>query len=216
MPKRKFIPLENAEDVEGPVTFTDVVIALHIGEVPTQLSEDDAEVFESSPLAESVIAAFALGCAVGVEFPDRIAPILEQTHAGAVEHIIEECRGPLTEQVAAAKEAAETLEPVSFIKSLVEGVEQAEYADNETAHNALSMSFEYGCILAHVQRAAAILVRNAYNREQDAAVRELQADDPDDADDDDVPGGPDPFHSVQEFATEVMEAYEADIGFAGV
>jgi hypothetical protein len=214
MPDRKFIPLENADDVEGPVTFTDVVIALHVEGLPTQLSEDDEAVFEAGALAESVVAAFALGCAVGVEFPDRVGPILEQTHEDAVEHIIEECRGPLTELVSAAKEAAEPLQPESFIESLVDGVEQSEYADNETAHNALSMSFEYGCILAHVQRSAAILVRNAYNREQDAAVRELQAEDPDDADDDDLPGGPDPFHSVQEFATEVMEAYEADIGFA--
>ena len=59
-----------------------------------------------------------------------------------------------------------------------------------------------------VERSAAIVVRNEFNRSQEAAVAEFTADESTEA-----PEGPDPFHSLQAFATEVMSAYEEDIGF---
>jgi hypothetical protein len=69
------------------------------------------------------------------------------------------------------------------------------------------MSFEYGCILAHVQRPAAIMVRNAYNRAQAETVEEFEGGESD------VPSGPDPLQSLQGLATEIMDAYVADVGF---
>jgi hypothetical protein len=207
---KKFIPLEAAdpEEEEGPVTFTDVVIAIHLEGVPTESGEDGDPVFDVVALSESVIGAFALGCAVGVEYPDQVRVILEQTHPGATDEIVDECRGALTERVAAAREAKEALEAETFIGSLVDAVDEGPHADADTAQNALSMSFEYGCILAHLERSAAIIVRNEYNRAQDEAVADFEK-----GESDETPEGPDPFHSLQELATEVMEAYEADIGF---
>lgn len=185
-----------------------MVIALYLEGLPNTLDEDDGVVFESGPLAETVIGAFALGCAVGVEFPLRVTDILAQTHEGAVDDVVTECRESLTQRVQEAKAAAEPLGAESFIAELVDGLDGDPHTDVESAQSALSMSFEYGCILAHVERGAAIIVRNEYNRSQGDALEEFQEGESDEA-----PEGPDPFHSLQEFATEVMTAYEADIGF---
>ena len=208
MPPRKFIPLDAIEDIEEePLAFTDVVIALYLEGLPSDMDEANDEVFESAPLAEAVIGAFCLGCAIGIEYPDRLLPILTQTHGEDLEEIVDECRASLTERINEAKAAAEPLEAESFIVAMTDGLDERPYASAETAQNALSMSFEYGCVLAHVERGAAIVVRNEFNRSQEEAVEELA--------DGAEPDGfetPDPFHSLQEFAEEIVAAYEADIG----
>lgn len=100
------------------------------------------------------------------------------------------------------------MEPEDFIDPLLQALEEGSHADAETAHNSLSMAFEYGCILAHIQRSAALLLRNAFNRSQDESVREF-----DEGESNDMPPGPDPYQSVQDLAKELMAAYESDIGF---
>lgn len=212
MPDR-IIPLEpvsSHDDHEGPVAFTDVVVVLHLEGLP-QHSHDGETFFECGPLSETAVAAFALGCAVGVDFPKRIEQVLEQTHPNVVEHIIAECREPLEQQTDAARRSTEPLEPEDFLDGLLQALEEAEHADVETAQNALSMSFEYGLILAHIRRSAALVLRNAFNRSQEEAVREL--DEENSPEEDDVPPGPAPFESLQELAAEIMGAYEADFGF---
>ena len=98
---------------------------------------------------------------------------------------------------------------------LLQAMEEGGHADTETAQNALSMSFEYGLILAHVQRSAALVLRNAFNRAQEeAAQEEAPEDEPADAEDEDLSPEYAPFESLQELAQEIMSAYEADIGFA--
>ena len=209
----RIIPLEPVSSgggPEGPAAFTDVVVVFYLEGLP-QHDHDGEAFFESGPLSEATVAAFALGCAVGVDFPGRIEPVLEQTHPNVVEHIIAECREPLEQQADAARRSTEPLEPEDFIDDLLQALEEAEHADLETAQNALSMSFEYGLILAHVRRSAALVLRNAFNRSQEEAVRELDEEEPDE---EDVPPSPAPFESLQEFAAEIMAAYEADIGFA--
>ena len=209
----RIIPLEPVSSgggPEGPAAFTDVVVVFYLEGLP-QHDHEGESFFDSGPLSEATVAAFALGCAVGVDFPGRIEPVLEQTHPNVVEHIIAECREPLEQQADAARRSTEPLEPEDFIDDLLQALEEAEHADLETAQNALSMSFEYGLILAHVRRSAALVLRNAFNRAQEEAVRELDEEEPDE---EDMPPGPAPFESLQEFAAEIMAAYEADIGFA--
>ena len=103
--------------------------------------------------------------------PHRIVPVLEQTHPGQVTEIIDECREPLEQQVAAARQTTDPLEPADFMGDLLQAMEEGGHADIETAQNALSMSFEYGLILAHVQRSAALVLRNAFNRAQEEAAQ---------------------------------------------
>lgn len=208
MPPRKFIPLETVESFEEePLAFTDVVIALYLEGLPSGIDEEDQQVFESAPLAEAVIGAFCLGCAIGIEYPERLMPILNQTHDEDLDDIIDECRESLTARIDEAKSAAEPLEAETFIVAMTDGLDERPYTSADTAQNALSMSFEYGCVLAHVQRSAAIVVRNEFNRSQEEAVEEFE----DDGESDGLQG-PDPFHSLQEFALEIIAAYEADIG----
>ena len=210
----RIIPLElvsSDDGSDGIAAFTDVVVVFYLEGLP-QHDHDGDLFFDSGPLSEAAVAAFALGCAMGVDFPARIEQMLEQTHPNAVEHIIAECREPLEQQADAARRSTEPLEPEDFIDDLLKALEEAEHADIETAQNALSMSFEYGLVLAHIKRSAALVLRNAFNRAQEEAVRELDQDEPDE---DDVPPGPTaPFESLQEFAAEIMAAYEADIGFS--
>lgn len=212
MPDR-IIPLEPVSsdgDFEGRVSLTDVIVVFYLEGLPRH-DHGGEPFFDSGPLTEAIVGAFALGCAMGVDFPGRIEQILEQTHSDAVEHIIAECREPLEQQVSAARRSTEPLEPEDFIDELLQALEEQEHADIETAQNALSMSFEYGLILAHLQRSAALVLRNAFNRSQEEAVRELEEEGPDD--DEDVPPGPAPFEPLQVFAAEIMAAYESDIGF---
>ena len=163
--------------------------------------------FESGPLGESVIGAFGLGCAVGIEFPEKVQPILAQTHEDQVGEIVEACRGSLLERIEEARTAAEPIDAESFIGAIVDGIEERPFSDSETAQNALSMSFEYGCILAHVARGAAIVVRNEVNRSQQEQLEDFE-----EGLEPEAPEGPDPFHTLQQFAAEVMSAYEADMG----
>jgi hypothetical protein len=230
LPPIKYIQLDAAEDVDDePLAFTDVVIALYLEGLPSDIDEEDQQVFESAPLAEAVIGAFCLGCAIGIEYPERLLPILAQTHEDELDEIIDECRESLTERIQEAKTAAEPLEAESFIVAMTDGLDERPYVDAETAQNALSMSFEYGCVLAQVERGAAIVVRNEFNRSEEAAAEELEDDQEDHAGhshNENNHGGHDhvghdhgdaadehgPYHSVQEFAIEIIAAYEADIG----
>ena len=207
-------PVDSSSHDDGPLAFTDVIVVVYLEGLPAH--DHDGDVFyESDPLGEAVAGAFALGCAVGVDFPDRIVPVLEQTHPGQVTEIIDECREPLELQVAAARQTTDPLEPADFIGDMLQAIEEASHADIETAQNALSMSFEYGLILAHVQRSAALVLRNAFNRAQEKAAQEEEPEDePADAEDEDLSPEYAPFESLQELAQEIMSAYEADIGFA--
>ena len=208
MPPRKFIPLDAIEDIdEAPVALTDVVIALYLEGLPSDIGEEDDQVFESPPLAEAVIGAFCLGCAIGVEYPERLLPILTQTHAHDIDEIIDECRASLTQRIDEAKAAAEPIEAESFIAAMTDGLDERPYTSAETAQSVLSMSFEYGCVLAHVDRGAARVVRNEFNRSQEEAVDEFDGEG-----DIEPHEGPDPYHSLQDFAEEIIAAYEADIG----
>jgi hypothetical protein len=227
LPPIKFIPLDAAEDVDDEIpAFTDVVIALYLEGLPSDMDEDDEQIFESAPLAEAVIGAFCLGCAIGIEYPERLLPILAQTHEDEIDEIIEECKSSLVQCIDEAKAAAEPIEAESFIVGMIDGLDERPYASAETAQNALSMAFEYGCVLAHVERGAAIVVRNEFNRSEEAAAAEIEGGEEylghdrvdhaghdhavhDHGDDSDAQG---PYQSVQEFAVEVVAAYEADIG----
>ena len=205
---QRIIPLEPIDgEPEGPVALTDVVIALYLEGVASH-EHDGALHFEAGALTEAAVAAFAVGCAMGIAFEERVLDILEQTHPGAVEHVIEECREPLIEQAASARTSPDPIEPEDFIDDLLRAIEDEEHADEDTAHKALSMAFEYGCILAHVQRSAAMMVRNVFNRARAEAVSGLEA-----GTSEDVPPGPDPERPLQHLAAEIMSAYEADIGF---
>ena len=205
---QRIIPLEpTGGEPDGPVALTDVVIALYLEGVPAH--EDDGERhFDAGALSEAAVAAFALGCALGVGSGGRVLDILEQTHPGAVEHVIEECREPLTQQAEAVRRSPEPLEPEDFIDDLLRAIEDDAHPGDDTAHNALSMAFEYGVILAHVARPAAMMVRNVFNRAQAEALSEFEAEASDD-----LPPGPDPHRPLQDLAAEILSAYEADIGF---
>ncbi len=208
-PDRRLIPLDDANDVpDGPAAFTDVILALYLEGLPFAEGEDGGPAYESGPLTEAVIGAFSLGCALGVEFPERVQPILEQTHPEGIDPIIEECHEPLAARVAASRAGSAPLEAEHFIDDLLQAIDQDGYADNNTALNSLSIGFEYGCVVARLERAAAILVRNAYNRDRRETLDEIEA-----GDDVEPPEGPDPYQSLQELAVEIMTAYEADIGF---
>jgi hypothetical protein len=188
------------------------------------MDEDDEQVFESAPLAEAVIGAFCLGCAIGIEYPERLQPILAQTHEDELDEIIAECKVSLTQCIEEAKAAAEPIEAESFIVGMTDGLDERPYASTETAQNALSMAFEYGCILARVERGAAIVVRNEFNRSEEAAAEEIEGEEEghdhedhaghdhtghDHGRDSDAHG---PYQLIQEFAVEIVAAYEADIG----
>ncbi|MEX2598538.1 MAG: hypothetical protein WD533_02670 [Dehalococcoidia bacterium] len=190
------------------MAFTDVILALYLEGLPSHSHDDDEEVFDAAPLSDAVVGAFALGCAIGLEYPDRVRAILEQTHPGAVDEIIEECKAPLSAQITEARNATEALEPEDFVEPLVEALGQGDHADADSAQNALSMSFEYGLIVAHMERGTAMVVRNAFNRDQETSVESYEA-----GDSAEMPAGPDPYQSLQDLAKEIVTAYEADVGF---
>jgi hypothetical protein len=198
------------EELDEPIAFTDVILALYLENLPSHAHDDDEdeEFFNAEPLADAVIGAFALGCAIGLEFPQHVRTILAQTHSGQVDEIVAECKEPLSEQVAETRASGQPLEAEDFVDTLVEAINQGEHVDSETAQNALSMSFEYGLVLSHVERTAAMVVRNAFNRDQETSVREYES-----GESTDVPSSPDPYQSLQELSKEIVTAYEADIGF---
>ena len=197
-------PIGGGGEDDGPIALTDVVVALHLDGLPAH-HHGDEPFYDCGPLSEAVVASFALGCAVGIDFPARIEPVLDQTHPGQAAHVIATCRDPIEQQIAAARRSPDPVDPEDFLDELLQAIEDADHADLESAQNALSMGFEYGLILARIRRSAALVLRNAFNRSQEDAVG-------DDADGE-PPPGPDPFASLQELAREIMAAYEADIGF---
>lgn len=225
MPNR-VIPLEPVPPGGGDgdaLAFTDVVVLLHLQAAPSQEHGRDT-LFESDPVAEAAVGAFGLGCAVGVDFPDRVFPILEQTHPGESERIAAECAEPLERQVAAARQSTETLAADDFLYDLLETLDETERVDAETAQNAVSMSFEYGLLLARVSRSAALVLRNAVNRSMEDAMCAPPPDaPPPEGVDAPAPSASPPslegeesaplFESLQELAAEMMAAYEADVGF---
>ncbi len=213
MPPRKFIPLTAIEEFdEESIAFTDVVIALYLEGLPVDIDEEGEQVFESAPLTEAVIGAFCLGCAIGIEYPERLLAILTQTHVDELDEIINECRGSLTQCIEEARAAAEPIEAESFISEMTGGLDERPYASAETAQSALSMSFEYGCILAYVERGVAIMVRNEFNRSEEVAAEEPEEEEQEQEEDMGRKVGSAPYHSLQEFAAEIVAAYEADIG----
>ena len=102
----------------------------------------------------------------------------------------------------------------SFIGSVFEGLEDEEPVDLDATCNILSIAFEYGCVLAHVDRGAAQIVRNNFNRGHpatpDIEISPL-------ADRGQAPPNQEMEQGrsrpIQEFAQELYSAYEAGIGF---
>ena len=192
------------------MALTDVVLALYLEGLPRRDDPDGTSYFEAEPLTEAAAGAFALGCALGAAFPDRVRLILEQTHPGEVDAIISDCADPLEAEVAEAREAGRELEPSLFMASIFEAMDDVEPVEADVACNVVSIGFEYGCILAEVERRAAQMVRNSFNRRQAEVLRAA-------ADADSAEGlilvGPDPERPVQELAQEVLAAYEKDFGF---
>jgi hypothetical protein len=200
-------------DDEQHVPLTDVVLMLYLEEIP-QVSESPSgqPAYETEALRRAAMGAFAMGCATGMEFPDLVRPILEQTHPDeGADTIIEDCEGPLTEQVVEARAANQGLSSELFLESLFEAMEEDPEVEAQAAYNVLSISFEYGCILAKVERSAALLVRNDFNRKQAEQVEAMErGEEP-------FPVlGPDPNRPIQDTAKELVTAYQADIGFGDV
>ena len=211
MPPQRIIPLEPAGEQEAPPSLTDVVMALHLEALPHDLHEVDERepLFEAEPLRGAARAAFGLGCAVGVEFPDKVAPLLRQTHDDAAE-ILDECREPLAAQAAQVRASGEAVTADAFLEDLLSVVEGDEAVERDVAYNVLSIAFEYGCILAVTERSAALVVRNAESRtlaEAAAAFEAGEAAQP--------PPAPDPLRPLRDFSLELVSAYETDFGALG-
>ena len=185
------------------MAFTDVVLAWQLEELPYQ-EVSGAVHYDANEVMEAASAAFALGCALGLDSLDRVPLILEQTHPGEVQEIITECTGPLTELAAEAQESGEEMGAELFLGGLFEVLEEDEPVEAGIAYNIISIGFEYGCILAHAERRAAMLVRNNFNREL-ATVTSTQAE---------QAAGPEPFQTLQEIAHQMLEDYESEIGFS--
>jgi hypothetical protein len=203
----------SGSDIEQHVPLTDVVLMLYLEEIP-QVSEGPSgePIYEAEALRKASAGAFTMGCAIGMDFPDLVRPILEQTHSDeGADTIIEDCEGPLTEQVVEARAANQELNSALFLESLFEAMEEDEEIEAQAAYNVLSISFEYGCILAKVERRAALLVRNDFNRKQAEQVEAMErGEEP-------FPVlGPDPNRPIQDTAKELVTAYQADIGFSDV
>ena len=181
------------------------MLALYLEELPYR-EEGGTTTYDPEPLMEAAAGAFALGCAMAVEAPDRVPLILEQTHPGEVDAIVADCTEPLQERVVEAQAAKAELVPELFLGALFDTFEDGEPVEATVAYNVISIGFEYGCILAQVERRAAQMVRNSYNRHQ-----VLDATSPED----ETSSGavPLPFKAIQELAKEVLSAYEQDIGF---
>jgi hypothetical protein len=138
----------SGSDIEQHVPLTDVVLMLYLEEIP-QVSEGPSgePIYEAEALRKASAGAFTMGCAIGMDFPDLVRPILEQTHSD-------------------------------------EGA---------------------------VERRAALLVRNDFNRKQAEQVEAMErGEEP-------FPVlGPDPNRPIQDTAKELVTAYQADIGFSDV
>ena len=201
MPPQRLIPLEPVGgEPELPPAFTDVVMALYVDGLPHDLRETEDEVlYAAAPLRDAASVVFALGCALAIERPEHIHPLLRQTHDD-VDEILDECREPLAQQVAEARTSGEEVTAALFLTDLFTPLPPDDPVEEDVAHNVISIAFEYGCILATVERPAAMVVRNAHNR--------MRASEPDP-----FAPGPDPEKPLQELAAELATAYEQDFGF---
>ena len=208
----RIIPLHVSEEFneEDSLAFTDVIVVLYLEGLPFHTHESE-DYYESGPLTEAVIGSFALGCAVGIDFQKKIPLVLQQTHPNEIEYIIANCTSALDEQIKHAKDTMQVLEPEDFVDELLKALEDSENIDTETAQNAISMSFEYGLIMAHSHRSAALVLRNAFDRSQAEALKDFEEEN-----DDELPPGPDPYQTLQSVGAEIMEAYESDIGFSQI
>lgn len=210
MSPKRLIPLEPAGKPQEPAALTDVVLALYLEDAAHDEGDDSEPAFDAAAVRQAATGAFALGCAVGIEFPQRVEPTLRQTHGDDAAAILAECKEPLTEQVQEAKSTGGQVAPELFLGSLFEALAEAGAVEANDAYNMLSIGFEYGCILATIDRAAAIVVRNGYNRRVAGILKQLEAGEPVE-----LPPGPDPHQSLQELARELVEAYEKDVGCLG-
>ena len=194
-----------------------MVLALYLEGLPSQDDAGGISYYDPDPLMEAACAAFALGCALAIESPQQVMPVLKQTHPDDAEAIVAECTPPLLEQVAEARASSAELRPELFLEALLEALEESEPVEAEVAYNIISIAFEYGCILAHVERRAALTVRNGFNRLQAQALSAQAGQQSEDiADAPRYLAGPDPHRPVQDLARELLSAYEQDIGFGQV
>ena len=108
------------------MALTDVVLALYLEGLPRRDDADGTSYFDAEPVTEAAAGAFALGCALGAAFPDRVRLILEQTHPGEVDAIISDCADPLEADVAEAREAGRELEPRLFMVSIFEALDSCK------------------------------------------------------------------------------------------
>jgi hypothetical protein len=182
-------------------------LALYLEGIDHHPDEDDDEVlYNPRTIREIVPAAFAFGCAVGVEFPALIIPILEQTHPGEVEGIFHDCATPLTEQIEEIRKSPTEMNPDVFLASFQDHLDESQSIESNAAYNLISMGFEYGCVVAYLERPAAVVIRNHYNRNQAHAVASFKT-----GETVAIPPGPDPNRSLQALAIEIISAYESDI-----
>ena len=207
MPDR-IIPLESRESFEddGPASFIEYVAAIILGSVE-QVEVDDEAGYDARSLDVGITGAFALGCAVGVEFPNRIEQVLEQVLPGEVAVVLDELRQPFADQVAALRNSGAPLEAEAFTAEIVESLDGADAASLEVAATLIQQTLAYGIMLARLERATAIVLRNAMDRAQREAYEELQELQIPDA------GGDGPFETLQGVARCIMDDYEAEIGF---
>ncbi len=206
------IPLEplhpSDDDDDGPVAFTDFIVHMVIDNAETH--EHGGEAFyDVGDVATGGVLSFAIGCAVGVEFDDRIETMLEQTRGDQVEALVEACREPMAEAAAEARKSSEPPTPEFFIGDLLDTLHEMGHADAETAYGFVGSCFEYGLIFAKAQRSTALVLRNAFDRERKADLEEPSAE----ADASGEPEDAGEFESLQDLAREVMAEYEEEFGF---
>ena len=209
MPDRT-IPLEPREsfDDDGPVPFIDYVAAIIVDSVE-QIEADGETGCDARSLEVGITGAFALGCAIGVEFPDRVEQVLEQAFPGDVAEALDELRQPLAEQVAALRNSGAPLEAEAFTAEIAESLDGADAATLEFAVALIRHTFAYGVMLARLERATAIVLRNAMDRAQREAYEELQELQAQGS------GEDEPFETLQGVARSIMDDYEAEVGFGG-
>ena len=223
------IPLESRDDFDGddyPLAFTDFMIA-HILENMAPTEEADRSItFDAEDVALACVLSLVLGCAAGVEFPSRIDAILDQTHPGEVETIVEDCRSRIEELTAAARSGTEALAPEDLIGEVLDSIREAGRIDAQSTQLAVSMSFEYGVVVARVHRGTALVLRNGFERRHRDLAEEVPPIVLDDEDDDIVvfPDGEDEDEGVdigdddllptlQTVVAGMMTEYEEAVGF---
>ena len=172
MPGNRFIPLEVVGVENSSPAFTDVIVALYSQELVHAVEEtEDLELISFGSLRSTSEEVFALGSSIGLSNSGEVVKILEQTHSD-VSEIFEECTEPLKQEVARAKKSSVSVSARFFLDLLFDPIADGEPVESDLAHQILSISFEYGCILSINQRPAAIVVRNAFNRELERSEKE--------------------------------------------